>query len=359
MNGAMNSAMNERDQEQIVLEDALRALEHTAGVHGRVVAREQAAPGIPYRADALVEIVVGGEPYRFIAEVKAAVERVPAIGHVKALLDHLRRGLPGHNPLLVTRFMTPRMAEVCRHLDLPYIDTAGNAYLRGPGLFVYVAGQNKPKNLETVKYRANTQVGLKIVFALLSNLRVAATYREIAHHAGVALGAVGPVLKDLEERGFIRKTWSKSVVLENKRQLFDEWITRYPEVLRPKLGLRRYQADPDKLLGADLVGLGLEAYWGGEKAAELLTGYLYPERFTLYVRGHVPEILTKLRMRLDPQGNAEVLEAFWNPELDKAGEPVAPAMLVYADLMTTGIARNVEAAKLVYERFIEPALVAD
>lgn len=98
---------------------------------------------------------------------------------------------------------------------------------------------------------------------------------------------------------------------------------------------------------------------GGEKAAELLTGYLHPERFTLYVEGPAPELLTKLRMRLDPNGNTEILEAFWTPELDTADKAIAPVLLVYADLMTTGIARNMEAAKLVYERFIEPTFVAE
>jgi len=48
-----------------------------------------------------------------------------------------------------------------------------------------------------------------------------------------------------------------------------------------RLRLRRYQADPDRLLHADLAGL--KAYWGGEKAAELLASYLHPERFTIYV----------------------------------------------------------------------------
>ena len=103
----------------------------------------------------------------------------------------------------------------------------------------------------------------------------------------------------------------------------------------------------------------MHAYWGGERAAELLTGYLHAERYTLYARGRLPELLTKLRIRLDPQGNTEILEAFWSPELDRPGESVAPPMLVYADLMTTGIVRNVEAAKPIYEQFIEPALAAE
>jgi len=102
------------------------------------------------------------------------------------------------------------MADECRQLDMAFIDTAGNAYLRGPGLLVRIAGQGRPEDLDRVEYRANTQVGLKIIFALLCNPRwAAATYREIAHHAAVALGAVGPVLKDLEDRRFIRKTKAK------------------------------------------------------------------------------------------------------------------------------------------------------
>ena len=89
-----------------------------------------------------------------------------------------------------------------------------------------------------------------------------------------------------------------------------------------------------------------------------MTGYLHPERFILYIEGPVAELLTKLRMHLDPNGDTEILKAFWTPELDTADKAIAPVLLVYADLMTTGIAQNMEAAKLVYERFIEPTLVA-
>lgn len=352
--GIMNTAMDHHDQEQFVLDEALQALERVAGVHGRVVAREQRIPGRRFVVDALVEVAAGGKPHDFVAEVKA-VDRLQAVGYVKAQLEEMRGAFPDHDPLLVTRFITPRMADECRMLDLPYMDTAGNAYLRGPGLLVYVTGQPKPRPPARVDYRANTQAGLKIVFALLCNPTwVACTYRELAHYAGVALGAIGPVLRDLEERGFLRKTKAKGIVMENRRQLFEQWVMRYPEILRPKLEPRRYQADLDRLLHADLQGT--QAYWGGERGAQLLTEYLFPEQFTLYLRGRAPELLKQLRVRLDPLGNTEILEVFWTHALDDVAKPVAPPMLVYADLVNTGIARNVEAAKLVYERFIQPTL---
>jgi len=350
--------MKKPDQEPILLDEAFAALMKTTGLRGRVLKLQPRTPELKYRPDALIEIKDLERPHRFVAEVKATIDRAIAVGHVKAQLDRQKLNFPDYEPLLVTRFATQRMADKCRELNLPFLDTAGNAYLRGPGLFIYVVGQGRPKAFERLEYRANTQTGLKIVFALLCNPHwVAATYREIAIRAAVALGAVGPVLKDLEDRGFIRKTKANGAILENRRKLFDEWTARYPEVLRPKLEPRRYQVDPARLLQTKLAGH--DAYWGGERAAEFLTGYLHSEQFTLYTRGPAQELLKKLRVRLAPEGNTEVLQAFWTPELDQAGDHVAPAMLVYADLVATGIARNMEAAKILYERIIEPTLATE
>lgn len=43
--------------------------------------------------------------------------------------------------LLIAPRITPEIAERCRELDIPFIDTAGNAYLHAPGLLVFVKGQ--------------------------------------------------------------------------------------------------------------------------------------------------------------------------------------------------------------------------
>ena len=61
-------------------------------------------------------------------------------------------------------------------------------------------------------------------------------------------------------------------------------------------------------------------------------------------------------MRLAPDGNIEILETFWCPELVNQPTDIAPPLLVYADLMATADGRNIEAAKEVYERFLEPII---
>ena len=107
-----------------------------------------------------------------------------------------------------------------------------------------------------------------------------------------------------------------------------------------------------------MTHIGLEtfgAYWGGEYGAEQLTRYLKAERFTIYVPGTPPPaLMTKARMRLATDGNTEVLEAFWHTQLVENLTTIAPPLLIYADLMATADPRNLEAAKEVYDRFLEP-----
>jgi hypothetical protein len=116
--------------------------------------------------------------------------------------------------------------------------------------------------------------------------------------------------------------------------------------------MNRYLAEKERLLALDL--LKQNAYWGGEVGAERLTGYLKPELFTIYQRAGDRTLLTKGRMRLDRNGNTEILQAFWGFEDDPARPDLAPPLLVYADLMATQDGRNLETAHLLYERFLEP-----
>lgn len=62
------------------------------------------------------------------------------------------------------------------------------------------------------------------------------------------------------------------------------------------------------------------------------------------------------RLRADPKGNVEILDAFWDLPDDPAHPDVVPPGLVYADLVATLDPRNLDTAKLLRERFIDHAL---
>ncbi len=339
--------MNPRDpiREQAVLNEALEAVRRTAGVELRIAAYA------PPLGDALLGVDTPTTHAQFVAEIKTA-RYFATLGMVKERLAHLT---PAFYPLLVTPYMTRKLAERCRELQLLFIDTAGNAHINVPGLTIYITGEPKPATLKDAphRYRAYTQVGMKVIFALLCDQELAdATYREIAQAAQVGFGTIGPVIKDLENRGHLVQRGRRKTLV-NTRELMEAWVARYPDALRPKLFRNRYQTDVARLQALDLRGL--KAFWGAEVAAERLTGYLKAERFTLYLRGDAKPLLMQARMRLDLNGNAELLQAFWNLPQDPAHPDLVPPLLAYADLMATQDGRNLETARLLYEQYLQSA----
>ena len=93
---------------------------------------------------------------------------------------------------------------------------------------------------------------------------------------------------------------------------------------------------------------------GGEVAAAYLTKYLKPKVVTIYAK-EPGRIALAHRLRKKPDGNVEILKIFWNfehlrqPTLRDYTDLVHP-ILIYADLMATGDARNIETAEIIYEQ---------
>ena len=338
--------MNRRraSQETEILDAALIALKRTVGVQGRVVRRDVHLAD-HRRCDARIEIHANHARYVFEAEVKA-VDRFQTAAQVKTKLAHVER------PLLVAPYISPTVAHQCRELRVPFIDTAGNAYLEAPGLFVFVTGEKQSEATAKLRLHSASSVGLRVAFALLCQPGlVAAPYRHIALVAGTALGAITGVMRDLSKRGFVGK--KKPRTLLDPQGLLDEWVTHYPIGLRPKLHSRRFEGDHERLLSLDFQAVG--GGWGGEMAAARLTGHLKPSVFTIYARKPIREIVASLRLRAEPAGNVEILSQFWNFEADPDYPDLVPPVLAYADLLASRDGRNIEAAKLIRERHIEPA----
>jgi len=287
-------------------------------------------------------------PVRF----RLARRRILKAEGVAALLEFGKRG---RYPLLVAvPHVDAAAAERARELGLAFIDMAGNAHLRGPGLFVFVTGRRPPaKPRPTRAPRALTPAGLKVVFALLLRPQLAdARLRDIATETGVALGTVAAVMEDLTARGHVTPPGGDKRRLVEARRLAEEWTLFYPARLRPKLVRGRFAAPDVAWWEKARIPQG-RGVFGGEVAADRLTGHLKPARVTLYVWGAPDEVILANRLRPDARGGVEVLEAFWTPIEDEAAvRQTAPPLLVYADLMATGDPRNLEAARLVRERYL-------
>lgn len=349
--------------ENQILEAAIRQLAATTGIDIGVVTREHRA-GTGKAADALVAVKTETGTETYAAEVKTHLTPTKV-----ALAAEQLRDMP-HRGLLVGDYVNPKLADRLKEMELAFIDTAGNAYLNQPPIFVYIKG-NRPKN--DMPYRAGPgtnrafrAAGLKMLFGLLTNRDLLnATYREIAEKTDVALGTVVAVLGDLRDHGYVYEDNEGNRRFVRKRKIINKWITAYPDKLRPKLQLGRYRA-PTHNWWKDAVLDEREAQWGGEIAAAKLTNYLIPETAIIYADAIPTRLLAANQLRVDPEGDVEVVRRFWNPtrtttmkHFPAVPDDVVPPLLVYADLMATDDDRNIETARIVYEQFVDRYIVED
>ena len=340
----MNPPAKTAADEAKVLKNTLKVLQN----HGLIakIDREQPRLGRA-RADALVRLGYGKQGETLYAvEIKRWVTPTN-LGQVATRLREL-----GPAALLITDYVTPQVAEKLKELDIPFADTAGNAYLRGPNFLVWLTGR---RTLTTHKPpragRAWQPTGVKLIFALLCNPDwVALGYRELAARAGVANGTVGWVMRELAEQGFLVKTRRRTIPrrLHNRRKLFDRWVEVYTGTFRQTTLLKRYRADtPDWWKNFDTVRH--DALLGGEPAAALLTEYLKPGTVTIYAKPENFRFILEYKLREATDGDVEVRQRFW-PFGHKWEHPnLVPPVLIYADLLATGDARCIETAQRVYD----------
>jgi hypothetical protein len=239
-------------------------------------------------------------------------------------------------------------------MGLPFLDAAGNAFLKAEGLFVQLAGQKPDKALLRIDkpMRAFDRTGLRVVFTLLAAPRLMqATYRDLAKAAGAALGTVGWILTDLREHGFLGEIEGERRWIDRQR-VVQAWTTNYPLRLRERLHVRRFAAKEDtgwEKAKPEAFG----GYWGGEVAAAKLGGDLIPKTVTVYLPEDRRAFLAKHRLRADPQGPIEVLDVFWDfPPTPEVPGGIAPPLLVHADLLSIGDPRTLEAARRIHEQYL-------
>lgn len=266
---------------------------------------------------------------------------------------HQLEKYPGKG-LLVADYINPHMAERLKEMNVPFMDEAGNVYLNEPPLFIYIKGnkQTRPfaKKPPTLAFQAG---GLRILFLYLCRPElIDAPYRLTAHAAGVALGTVGWVVRDLKQMGLLMILGKKKRKLTDKEKIIRRWAEAYPEKLRPKIVIGRYKAKDD--LWWQYTDLDpFTACWGGETAAAKLTQYLKPVIQTIYIAENPTKFIIQNRLTKAPNGNVEILQTFWKFQDNQLKrESCVPPLLIYADLLATADPRNMETARIIYDQYL-------
>lgn len=300
---------------------------------------------------------------QFIVEAKSAM-RNSNQGLILSQLEELRN-ISKKPIIFIADYISKEGANQLKERGLNYIDTAGNAFISKGELWIYVEGQKRKVKHNTNQSRAFQESGIKIIFHLLNNpSSLQESYREIAQKVDVSLGSVSNVMAELEELNFILKT-KAGRVLKNKQELLQRWVVAYNEILKPRI-LRKRMRFIDKATENDWRRIALKVtsndlyekekqranmLWGGEPGAALLTNGLRPEVFTLFTNYEISLIANRLRLVPDINGKVYVYKKFWSNTFGSSN--VAPSLLVYADLISSGYGRNLEIANQIFENELQ------
>jgi hypothetical protein len=151
----------------------------------------------------------------------------------------------------------------------------------------------------------------------------------------------------------------KKLTLANRKKLLSQWVTAFNQKLRPTLSRGKFRLS---LEGWKQLKLDEFSFWGGEPAADLLTSFLSPGKWTIYSDLERSSLISALRVVPDANGNLEVLSPFWNVQNSDLALPekkTVHPLLVYAELIGDGNDRNFEAAQKIYAQYLQDIFEQD
>ncbi len=339
--------------ESDILDTALENLEKITTAKTKVIKSE--ARKNEYNWDALVSIQAGRLKESFKVEIKRTVQL--------SQLVHLFESLQKEKGLLVAHTIPIKSKEVLKDLGINYLDSAGNCFIRTEGgLFWHISGKKQITTLSKSKNKAFSKNGIKLIFALmLEPYLVYSSYRALADIANISVGSIGDILKDLREKKFLIQRNQSTILLENRKELLDRWVTAYNERLKPNLfrGKFRFTMRQDEW---KLVQLPHLTHWGGEPAGEILTNNLYPNSWTIYTAAERTMLIKNSRFVPDNKnGLIEAYKPFWNvlfvqqhkEKLSLTNTDAVHPLIAYADLSGSHSSRNLEIAKKIYEQYLK------
>ena len=250
--------------------------------------------------------------------------------------------------IIISNYIALEVADEFKQNGINYLDGSGNSFIKNAELLVYISGQKTLNPILTNQARAFRESGIKLIFLLLCNPdTIHLPNRRLSELSGISVGSVSNVLTELESLNFVLKTGDKRR-LKNLRLLLDRWVISYFDVLRPRLAIKRmdfeFAGDYIKWQNLPLQESKGRVLWGGESAAAIKTMNLNPKYFTLYSDQNWQEFARDLRLIPNESGNLEILEIFWEESNIGMMPGLVPELLIYADLVGSGVERNIQIA---------------
>lgn len=318
-------------------------------------------PGTDWRPDAVVHLKVRGQRLRYALEFKRTLKGDGAwVDRARVWAEATR--LP---VILATTYCPTPTAERLAQAGVNFVDLAGNAHLHTEDFFLFIHGRETTKPLmRQGRGEANplaAPAALRIVYVLLARPHREWKIIQLANATRVALGWTHAVVRALIDGGIVRRIKPRGPILvTSPDELQERWVTDYGTILRPHLVLGTFapieakEPAPEAAV-AQLRNVlptfdpGRRVAVGGTWGADALVHFYRGPRLVIYIDPPVRDWLQPLRLVPDERGPitllAPVAPLMWEDVRTTDGIPVAPPLLLYADLLADPDPRAQELAR--------------
>jgi len=273
----------------------------------------------------------------------------------------LNNKLNNHNTIIFSNQISPSLHEYMVENRLNYIDLAGNMFIDRDSILININGKKimNRANLQDKNRLVFYSSSLKIIFHLLHNKEFCQNnYRYISAVTEVSLGTITKTIKKLQSFDIL----NNDKALIQPKELLEIWIENYARNMRSKLMIGKYSFTKkfDNTEIINRLGDLSQSFIGNEKSAEILDNYFQSKVLSIYAKDNVSEIIKRLYLKPDPNGELEILEMFWNIDEIKNSnylqashfnDKLVPLLLIYTDLINSNDSRVISEAKRLGEKY--------
>lgn len=169
---------------------------------------------------------IGEQPVRLLCEVKTSGQP----RYVRAALDQLAR-IPRDRHtirMVIAPYLSEQARELCREDGAGYLDFEGNAYLSAGSVHIERTVATQPKAEKRALRSIFKPKSARILRTMLREPSRAWRIVELAEAAGVSVGHVSTIGKELKDRGWGEQS-NDGLVLTDPTSVLDAWAEDYEQ----------------------------------------------------------------------------------------------------------------------------------
>jgi hypothetical protein len=162
---------------------------------------------------------------RFVVEARISSRAPMVAAAAERALERASR--LGVDPLVVVPHMGPTGAEVCRTLNVSYVDLSGNAHIVAPGIRVHVEGRRNQFTVSGAPLNAFAPKSARISRSLLLEPDRWFSQRELAGETDLDKGHVSRIVRRLDRDLLLERNLQGEFRARDPKLLLDSWREAY------------------------------------------------------------------------------------------------------------------------------------